>query len=72
LTPDQIRALRVRLNLTQAEFGALLGYDCKPTSRAVMVCAFEGGIRTPNPQALLLLRMIAAHGPAALETNQGE
>lgn len=66
MTPDQIRALRVRLNLTLAEFGALLGYDSKHATREAMICSFEGGIRRPSPRVIRLMRMIAAHGPEAL------
>jgi DNA-binding transcriptional regulator YiaG len=66
MTPDQIRALRLRLNFTQAQFGALIGLAGKATSREVMICAYEGGIRTPSPRLQRLLIMIAAHGPEAL------
>lgn len=66
MTPDEIRALRLRLNLTLAEFGTLLGYNSKTTTRETLICSFEGGLRQPNQRVIRLMRMIAAHGPTIL------
>jgi DNA-binding transcriptional regulator YiaG len=66
MPPDAIRALRQNLGLDQATFAALLGYANNIYSRRVLISDYERGKRRPNPQALLLLRMIAAHGPTAL------
>jgi DNA-binding transcriptional regulator YiaG len=66
MPPDQIRALRGSLALTQAQFATLLGFAGKEMSRAVIVSSYECGRRRPSPPVQRLLLMIAAHGPAAL------
>jgi len=66
MPPEAIRALRQSLGLDQAAFAALLGYANDTYSRRVLISDYERGRRRPSRQALLLLRMIAAHGPGAL------
>jgi DNA-binding transcriptional regulator YiaG len=51
MTPTEIRAIRTRLGLTQAEFAPLLGY--KHGNRVVEI---EMGRRNPSGAVLLLLR----------------
>lgn len=52
ITPDEIRALRESLNLSQAVFAAKLRTSVRTYQ------GWEQGKTRPNPQAALLLRMV--------------
>ena len=53
MTKTQIRRLRDRLDLTQAQFADRLGVS------NTLICHWEKGTRTPNGPALIVLRQIA-------------
>jgi len=55
LTPDHPRAVRSRLNLTQAEFARMLGVPVGTLRN------WEQGIREPAGAAKALLRIAAKH-----------
>ena len=52
VTPEQIKALRSRLGLTQAEFAAALAIKLRT------VTAWEGGDRNPVGPARILLQLL--------------
>ena len=61
MTPAEIRDLRIRLRLTQAEFGRRLGLTGKDTTRGRMVSRWEagpanGGRTLPAKHELAILR----------------
>jgi putative transcriptional regulator len=55
LTPDELRSIREKLNLSQAVFAGYL-HTGQTTYQN-----WEQGRAKPNAQALLLIRMIACH-----------
>lgn len=52
MTPTQIRKLRSRLDLTQAELGKLMGLSARTVMR------WEGG-KAPNPTQIAFLKHLA-------------
>ena len=52
-TPEQIHAIRTRLQLTQTEAAEKLGATLRTWQY------WESGERNPSPQAVLLLKMLA-------------
>ena len=58
MSPEQIKALRVSLDLTQAEFGLALG-----VSRLTM-SQYEIGFRRPGSTVLILLRVLDSRSKA--------
>lgn len=62
ITPESIRALRLRLGLTQEAFAARIG-----TTQAT-VNRWEHGTRRPNgPASLALMALLTAHPPVTGE-----
>ena len=60
MTPDEIKAARLRLGMTQAELAQALGYAHKQS-----VSDLERGVMKPSKTVLILLEMlIAQSGPA--------
>ncbi|MEM1094960.1 MAG: helix-turn-helix transcriptional regulator [Bacteroidota bacterium] len=53
-TPDRVKGLRKHLGLTQEQFAEKLGYQRRGT-----ISDFEGGRHEPNPQAQIILTMLA-------------
>lgn len=53
ITPDEIRAIRLQLNLSQAVFAQKLRMSVRTYQ------GWEQGKTKPNPQAALLLKMVA-------------
>ena len=58
MTPDRIRAIRERLELTQEEAGALLGGGPRAFTK------YESGSMRPRAAAISLLRVLEAHPEA--------
>ena len=58
MTPDRIRAIRARLELTQEEAGALLGGGPRAFTK------YESGSMRPRAAAISLLRVLEAHPEA--------
>lgn len=52
MSPDQIRALRRRLGLNCANFGALIGVSGRTVED------WEQGRRTPSGPAIMLMRLM--------------
>ena len=65
MTPDRIRAIRKRLDLTQEEAGALLGGGPRAFTR------YESGSMRPRAAASNLLRVLEAH-PEVMWVLRGE
>jgi putative transcriptional regulator len=68
-TPDQIRALRGRLGLSQAQFALRFGFSVDTVQQ------YEQGRRVPSGPAATLLRVIAAEPAAvirALDRRRGD
>ena len=64
ITPDEIRAIRQRLGLSQAEAGELIGGGPRAFTK------YEAGTVSPTTSAANLLRLLDAN-PAAIVTLQG-
>jgi DNA-binding transcriptional regulator YiaG len=52
MSPIEIKALRVKLNLTQVEFSKILGVAVLSMSQ------YETGFRNPGPTLLILLKVL--------------
>lgn len=52
MSPDEIKALRTKLNLTQVEFAKALGVAKLSMSQ------YETGFRKPGPTLVILLRVL--------------
>lgn len=52
MTPADIKALRTRLGMSQAQFGTLIGVS----SRAVRY--WEAGVKPPSPPAVRLMQSL--------------
>ena len=65
MTPDRIRAIRKRLELTQEEAGALLGGGPRAFTK------YESGSIRPRAAAISLLRVLEAH-PEAMWVLRGD
>ena len=65
MTPDRIRAIRERLELTQEEAGALLGGGPRAFTK------YESGSMRPRAAAISLLRVLEAH-PEAVWVLRGD
>ncbi len=65
MTPDRIRAIRERLELTQEEAGALLGGGPRAFTK------YESGSIRPRAAAISLLRVLEAH-PEAMWVLRGD
>ena len=65
MTPDRIRAIRERLELTQEEAGALLGGGPRAFTK------YESGSMRPRAAAISLLRVLEVH-PEAVWVLRGE
>lgn len=61
MTPDEIRALRRRLDLTQSKLAALVGAKLRTVQH------WEKGDRTPRGAALMLLERLARRKPKETE-----
>ena len=66
-TPERIRELRERLDLTQTEFARVLGYD-----RFQSVSDLEQGRRKPGGPVVKLLDILHVYGPLPTEGQGGE
>ena len=64
MTPAEIREVRIRLRLTQAEFGRRLGLTGKDTTRGRMVSRWEDGTRALPPKHELAILRGALDAPA--------
>jgi DNA-binding transcriptional regulator YiaG len=53
ITPDEVRAIRTRLGMTQVEFAAAMG-----VSRQATVAEWESGHRTPSGSAVRLMELL--------------
>jgi DNA-binding transcriptional regulator YiaG len=53
MTPDEIKAARLRLGMTQAELATALGYAHKQS-----VSDLERGVMVPSKTVLILLEMM--------------
>ena len=65
MTPDRIRAIRERLELTQEEAGAILGGGPRAFTK------YESGSTRPRAAAISLLRVLEAH-PEAVWVLRGD
>ncbi len=65
-TPDEIRALRKAMKLTQAQFGERLGY-----SRRATVTDLEKGRYAPSGPAMLHLDRLAREVEEAADDESG-
>lgn len=61
VSPDEIRAIREGLNMSQAVFAGKLRMSVRTLQ------GWESGKTRPNPQAALLLKMVK-HSPQTFET----
>ncbi len=52
MSPDEIKALRTKLNLTQAELAKALGVA------KLSISQYETGFRKPGPTLLILLKVL--------------
>lgn len=52
MSPDEIKALRAKLNLTQAELAKALGVA------KLSISQYETGFRKPGPTLLILLKVL--------------
>lgn len=57
MTPNQIKALRKRLQLSANEFAEKLGFTGK--NKALTVYRWENGERKPSNQTVLLIKQLA-------------
>lgn len=62
LDPLDIKSIRERFNLTQAQFAAMLGISARTLSN------WEQGRRVPEGPAMVLLRVADKHPEAVLDT----
>lgn len=62
LPPDEIRAMRLDLGLTQSELAQVLGYKGNAASAAVLVSNYEKGARELTRAQERLLQMYHTFG----------
>lgn len=72
MTPADLRAARLHLGLTQAEFGAILGYrNHDRQGLRQQVNDMEGGRKNVTPQVARLVYMLRRHGVPEEFLNRG-
>ena len=65
MTPSDLRAARLRLNLAQADMGTAVGYRGSRADRGQKISDMECGRRRIQPRVARLVEMFLAHGVPA-------